>query len=311
MATEHGGCPVVGFDHNSAEHSADPVAVYRHAARPRRRSAWTEAHGGYCVVYRLQQRLRRGAGPTDVFSSARNEYGGEGLATVIPKVAGAPAHPGRARPAGAAVVPQDHQPADLAGGDRADEADDRALHDVVHRPGHRGRASATSRRVIGVPAVVTLDWLGMDRRRLAPLRRRPARRAGQPARQPGARARRRGGHPLDGAHRSPRPSPSAARTRARTSSRWILEAEVDGRADHRRRRLLDGRAAHLRRGRHHGVAGQPGPRPSGASTPTSATSWPSDPSCSSGRSRSSSAPSRRPRRWPAPSRATPSFPAAR
>ena len=43
--TEPRTCPVVGFDHNSPEHSADPVASY---ARLRAEApvAWTEAHGG-------------------------------------------------------------------------------------------------------------------------------------------------------------------------------------------------------------------------------------------------------------------------
>ena len=49
MATERGGCPVVRFDHNSAAHSADPVAVYR-SLRTEAPVAWTEAHGGYWVV---------------------------------------------------------------------------------------------------------------------------------------------------------------------------------------------------------------------------------------------------------------------
>jgi hypothetical protein len=39
-------CPVVDFDDNSPQHTADPVASYRRL-RDDAPIAWTEAHGGY------------------------------------------------------------------------------------------------------------------------------------------------------------------------------------------------------------------------------------------------------------------------
>ena len=43
---ENGRCPVVHFDHNSQEHSADPVASYR-KLRETSPIAYTEAWGDY------------------------------------------------------------------------------------------------------------------------------------------------------------------------------------------------------------------------------------------------------------------------
>ena len=83
MATEHGGCPVVGFDHNSAEHSADPVEVYRRL-RAEAPVAWTEAHGGYWVVSDYTG-VFDAARDDSTFASGRSEHGGTGLNNVIPK----------------------------------------------------------------------------------------------------------------------------------------------------------------------------------------------------------------------------------
>jgi len=74
VATKHGGCPVVGFDHNSAAHSADPVEVYRQL-RAEAPVAWTEAHGGYWVLSGYQA-VFEAARDDDVFSSARSSDGG-------------------------------------------------------------------------------------------------------------------------------------------------------------------------------------------------------------------------------------------
>src|SRR5919199_811839 len=77
-------CPVVAFDHTSAEHSGDPVGAYR-ALREIGPVVWTAAHGGYFVATDYDSVFTAGR-TEDVFSSARGPHGGDGLATVIPKV---------------------------------------------------------------------------------------------------------------------------------------------------------------------------------------------------------------------------------
>jgi len=81
--TETQRCPVVHFDHNSDEHSADPAGSYKRI-RDEHPAAWSEAHGGYWVLsgYRTVFDASR---DDATFSSARNEHGGEGLSVVIPK----------------------------------------------------------------------------------------------------------------------------------------------------------------------------------------------------------------------------------
>ena len=76
-------CPVVHFDHNSAEHAADPVGSYC-ALRSQSPVAYTEAHGGYWVLTGYQA-VFEAARDDDVFSSARSGDGGEGLTVTIPK----------------------------------------------------------------------------------------------------------------------------------------------------------------------------------------------------------------------------------
>ena len=66
---ENGRCPVVHFDHNSQEHSADPVASYR-ALREKSPIAYTEAWGGYYVLAGYKP-LFEAARDDDRFSSAR------------------------------------------------------------------------------------------------------------------------------------------------------------------------------------------------------------------------------------------------
>ena len=83
IAENTGRCPVVHFDHNSAEHSADPVASYR-KLRSEAPVAWSDAHGGYWVLSGYKP-VFEAARDDEVFSSERNSYGGEGLSVVIPK----------------------------------------------------------------------------------------------------------------------------------------------------------------------------------------------------------------------------------
>lgn len=75
--------PVVEFDHNSVEHSADPVARYR-ALREKAPVAWTEAWGGYWVLSGYDA-IFDAARDDEMFSSARSAHGGEGQEILIPK----------------------------------------------------------------------------------------------------------------------------------------------------------------------------------------------------------------------------------
>src|SRR5689334_10275483 len=77
-------CPVVAFDHTSADHSRDPAAVYR-ALRAVGPIVHTGAYGGFFVATDYDSVFTAGR-TENVFSSARGPHGGDGLATVIPKV---------------------------------------------------------------------------------------------------------------------------------------------------------------------------------------------------------------------------------
>jgi len=157
--TEPRICPVVPFDHNSPEHSADPVASY---ARLRAEApvAWTEAHGGYWVLSDYDA-VFQAARDDAVFSSGRSSFGGEGLSNVIPKA------PVRL-----------HIPVEL---DLPEQRSYRKILNPVTSPAAVAELQPMIERwttwfidqvieagecdfagVIGVPAVVTLDWLGLD-----------------------------------------------------------------------------------------------------------------------------------------------------
>lgn len=153
------GCPVVRFDHNSPEHSADPVASY---ARLRAEApvAWTEAHGGFWVLSDYDA-VFEAARNNAVFASGRSSAGGEGLNNVIPKA------PVRL-----------HIPVEL---DLPEHRSYRKILNPVTSPAAVAALEPMIARwttwfidevietgvcdfatVIGVPAVVTLDWLGLD-----------------------------------------------------------------------------------------------------------------------------------------------------
>lgn len=154
-----GGCPVVHFDHNSPEHSADPVESYRQL-RDEAPVAWTEAQGGFWVLSDYAS-VFDAAREESVFSSARSPHGGEGLANVIPKA------PVRL-----------HIPVEL---DPPEHRSYRKIINPLTSPAAVERLLPTIERwstwfideviedgecdfasVIGVPAAVTLDWLGLD-----------------------------------------------------------------------------------------------------------------------------------------------------
>lgn len=153
-----GRCPVVHFDHNSPEHSADPVRSYR-ALRSEHPVAWSEAHGGYWIMSGYQS-VFEAARNDEVFSSQRNGYGGEGLSVVIPKT---PMH---------FHIPIEFDPPEfrkwrkLINPITAPAAIERLERLVKHyvtwfidETIETGECDMTT--VIGVPSIVTVDWLGL------------------------------------------------------------------------------------------------------------------------------------------------------
>ena len=159
MVTEHSGCPVVDFDHNSAEHSADPIAVYR-KLRAEAPVAWTEAHGGFWVVSDYAG-VFDAARDDATFASGRSEHGGTGLNNVIPKA------PVRLHIPVELDLPEHRWYRKIINPLTSPAAVERmqpmiqrwttAFIDEVIESGSCDLAS-----VIGVPAVVTIDWLGLD-----------------------------------------------------------------------------------------------------------------------------------------------------
>jgi cytochrome P450 len=151
-------CPIVHFDHNSQKHSADPVGSYREL-REAHPVAWSEAHGGYWVLSSYEA-VFEAARDDGVFSSARNSYGGEGLTVVIPKT---PMH---------LHIPIEFDPPEfrkyrkIVNPIAAPAAVDRMAPmikkyttwfiDQVIEAGECDLA-----QVIGVPSIVTVDWLGL------------------------------------------------------------------------------------------------------------------------------------------------------
>jgi len=150
--------PVVAFDHNSQEHSADPVGSYR-ALRSQCPVAWTAAHGGYWVMSGYDS-VFEAARDDETFSSERNSYGGEGLSVVIPKT---PMH--------------HHIPIEI---DPPEFRKYRRLINPIASPKAVAEIQELISRyttwfideviesgdcdlaqVIGVPSIVTVDWLGL------------------------------------------------------------------------------------------------------------------------------------------------------
>ncbi|WP_447643438.1 cytochrome P450 [Nocardioides zeae] len=150
--------PVVTFDHNSETHSEDPAASYR-KLREEHPVAWTDAHGGYWVLSGYDA-VFEAARDDYTFSSARNSYGGEGLSVVIPKTP-APFH-----------IPIEVDPPEFkkwrklinpitapAAVDRMEKIVKHFVTAFIDDIIETGECDMTS--VIGVPAIVTVDWLGL------------------------------------------------------------------------------------------------------------------------------------------------------
>jgi cytochrome P450 len=151
-------CPIVDFDHNSQAHAEDPVDSYRRL-RETTPVAWSEANGGYWILADYAS-LFDAARDDDLFSSQRSESGGEGLAVVIPKT---PAH--------------FHIPIEF---DPPASRKYRKIMNLITSPAATERLGAMIEHyttwfidqyievgecdftdVIGVPAIVTIDWLGL------------------------------------------------------------------------------------------------------------------------------------------------------
>ena len=157
--TEKPRCPVVHFDHHSPEHAADPVGAYR-KLRSETPVAWTEAHGGFWVFSDYDS-VFAAARDDDLFSSARHPYGGEGLSVTIPKAKTAfhipiELDPPDFRPY-RKVVNQVTSPAAIAKLDGVIKKYTTGFIDEIIESGKADLAF-----VAGVPAAVTIDWLGLD-----------------------------------------------------------------------------------------------------------------------------------------------------
>lgn len=157
MGTER-RCPAVNFDHNSQEHSENPAASYG-ALRDGPKRAWTDAHGGYWVLSDYTS-VFEAARDDDIFSSRRNSSGGEGLSVVIPKT---PMHlhipieldPPEFRPF-RKIVNRITAPAAVA---KMRPMVERHITAFIDNVIESGECDLTS--VIRVPAIITIDWLGL------------------------------------------------------------------------------------------------------------------------------------------------------
>ena len=152
-------CPVVQFDHNSDEHSSDPVGSYR-ALREKSPVAWSEAHGGYWILSDYKS-VFEAARDDETFSSERNSYGGEGLSVVIPKT---PMH---------FHIPIEIDPPEFrkwrkiinpitapAAVERMERMVKHYVTWFIDEIVEAGQCDMA--QVIGVPSIVTVDWLGLD-----------------------------------------------------------------------------------------------------------------------------------------------------
>lgn len=153
-------CPVVQFDHHSAEHAKDHVEIYR---RLRQESpvAWTEAHGGFWVLADYKS-VFEASRDDELFSSQRHdEYGGPGLSVTIPKAPTAfhipiELDPPDFRPYRRAVN-QVTAPKAVENLDGIIEHYVTGFIDMIIEKGEADLAI-----VAGVPATVVIDWLGLD-----------------------------------------------------------------------------------------------------------------------------------------------------
>lgn len=153
-------CPVVHFDHHSADHAKNHVANYR-KLREETPVSWTDAHGGFWVLadYKAVFEASR---DDELFSSARHdEHGGPGLSVTIPKAPTAfhipiELDPPDFRPYRKAVN-KVTAPAAVENLDGVIKHYVTGFIDTIIEKGNADLAI-----VAAVPAAVTIDWLGLD-----------------------------------------------------------------------------------------------------------------------------------------------------
>ncbi|HJX43841.1 MAG TPA: cytochrome P450 [Geodermatophilus sp.] len=159
MSSSTGRCPVVHFDHHSQEHAEDTVGAYREL-RQTHPVAWSELYGGFWVLTDYES-VFEAARDDDVFSSQRlDQYGGPGLSVVIPKT---PMHkhipieldPPEFRSYRKVVNPI-ASPAAVA---KVEDMIVKWTTWFVDELIESGEADLA--QVIGVPAICTIDWLGL------------------------------------------------------------------------------------------------------------------------------------------------------
>jgi cytochrome P450 len=147
------------FDHHSPEHADDPVGSYRHQ-REQAPVAWTNAHGGFWIITSWAG-MAAVASDDATFSSMRHDTGGDGLAILIPKSPVAPHIP-------IELDPPEFQPyrrilmsfAKPTAIERLQPMIDRYTTAFIDDVIERGECDLAS--VVEVPAIVTIDWLGLD-----------------------------------------------------------------------------------------------------------------------------------------------------
>ena len=158
--TQQHRCPVTQFDHHSEEHSRNRMEIYR---RLRQESpvAWTESYGGFWVLSDYAS-VFEAARDDDRFSSQRHdEHGGPGLSVTIPKAPTAFHIP-------IELDPPDFRPYrkavnQVTSPKAVENLDDVIKHYVtgfVDMIIEKGEADLAL--VAGVPATVTIHWLGLD-----------------------------------------------------------------------------------------------------------------------------------------------------
>lgn len=154
-----GRCPVVHFDHHSQEHADDTAGSYRQL-REANPVAWSDQHGGFWVLSDYDA-VFEAARDDEIFSSQRlDQYGGPGLSVVIPKT---PMHkhipieldPPEFRSYRKVINPI-ASPAAVA---KVEDMIVKWTTWFVDELIETGKADLA--QIIGVPAICTIDWLGL------------------------------------------------------------------------------------------------------------------------------------------------------
>lgn len=153
-------CPVIHFDHHSAEHTENHVEIYRELIE-KAPVAWTESYGGFWVLSDYAS-VYEASRNDDLFSSARHdEYGGPGLAVTIPKAPTEFHIPIEIDPPNSAPYRK------IINKATAPKAADKLLPKIEHYvtgivDSFIEKGEADLAIVAAVPAIVVIDWLGLD-----------------------------------------------------------------------------------------------------------------------------------------------------